>query len=205
MRDLRGWLLQQPKPEAVRVEIDGEWEEVPLGKSYAKLADTIAAMKPDQVRCVDKDGKVLRALRVEDEPSGKNKNAPPDLPLVLAADPQVALLHHYATLLHRGYEFSTGKAFDAITELMERMNQRSDLIEQRLERAEARARRAQDELVEDAFVRAEELAAQAAAGAAGGEEALGQHLISAFMSGQMQRGPAASTNGAANGAPKGKA
>jgi len=206
VRDLRGWLLQQPKPETVRVEIDGEWEEVPLGKSFARLADTIAAMKPEQVRCLDRDGKVLRALRIEDEPSGKGKHAPPDMPLVVAGDPQAALLHHYATLVHRAYEFSAGVAFESLRELMERMNQRSDAIEQRLERAEARARRAQDELVEDAFTRAEELAAQAAAEGAGGQEALGQHLVNAFLSGQMQRGPAApKTNGAANGAAKGKA
>jgi hypothetical protein len=211
VRDLRGWLLQLPKPASVRVTIDGEVEELPLGKSYAKLADTIWALKPEQVRCLDPEGRVLRAPTLEPEDTAAKPRAAelPQLPLVIQQDPQAALLHHFASLLHTAYEFSTGKAFDKLSDLMERMNERSDSIEQRLERAEARARRLQEDQLEDALDRAQLENAVAAAGQ--GEEAIGSSLLQAFLSGQMQRksngsGHAAAPNGAnGNGAPKGKA
>lgn len=204
--DLRGFLLQQPKPALIRCSTDGEIEELKPGKSWAKTAATIVALDPDQVLCYDAAGKLIRATKFEAEAEPRRASSPaPTLPDVIAQDPHAALLTHFSNLLHRAYEHSTQVAFDKFVELVERMGDRSDSIEQRLERTEARARRLQDDQIEDAYARAEELAEQASAGQ--GDDALKQHLMSSFLAGQLQRGPTnGKTNGApVNGAPKGKA
>lgn len=192
----------------IRVTTDGEVEEMKPAKSWAKTAATIAALEPELVQCFDAAGKLLRATRFDAEPAaprGKATSAAPSLPDVISSDPQAALFAHFANLLHRAYEHSTQVAFDKFVELMQIQGERSESIEQRLERTEARARRLQDDQIEDAYERAEELAAAAQQG--GGNEQLGQHLVSAFLSGQMQRGPVGVPNGKTNGAPapKGKA
>jgi hypothetical protein len=196
--DLRGWLLQQPKPAMIRVTVDGETEELKPGKSWAKTAATIAALEPDLLQAYDAAGKLLRATKVEVEATPRRGSPqPPALPAALATDPHAVLLHHFATLLAHAYEHSTEVAFVKLVEVVERQGDRSEAIEQRLERAEARARRLQEDQVEDAYDRAEQLAVEAQAG--NGDDALKQHLVSAFMSGQLQRGPngAGKTNGAA--------
>lgn len=195
--DLRGWLLQQPKPAMIRVTVDGDVEELKPGKSWAKTAATIAALEPDLLQAYDAAGKLLRATKVDVEPA-QRRGAPavPTLPAVLATDPHAVLLHHFATLLSHAYEHSTQVAFDKLVDVVERQGDRSEAIEQRLERAEARARRLQDDQIEDAYDRAEQLAAEAQAG--NSDDALKAHLAQAFLSGQLQRGPAngAKTNGA---------
>jgi len=196
--ELRGWLLQQPKPAMIRCTTDGESEELKPGKSWAKTAATIAALEPELLQAYDAAGKLLRATRFDAEPTPRKPAAAPELPALLGTDPHAALLHHFATLLHRAYEHSTQVAFEKLTDIVERQGDRADAIEQRLERTEARARRLQDDQIEDAYERAEQLAAEATSG--NGNEALGNHLVNAFLSGQLQQRP---SNGAAktNGAP----
>lgn len=193
--ELRGWLLQQPKPAVIRCTIDGEVEELKPGKSWAKTAETIAALQPELLQAYDAAGKLIRATRFEAEPSGKRAAAaPPELPALLATDPHAALLHHFATLLHRAYEHSTQVAFEKLVDVVERQGDRADAIEQRLERTEARARRLQDDQVDDAYARAEELAAEATT--SGSDAEFKNHLMQAFLSGQMQQRPPVKTNGA---------
>ena len=111
------------------------------------------------------------------------------------------MLSHFANLVHRAYQHSTELAFTKLVELVERIDARSDAIEARLERTEAEHRRTLREQVEDAFDRAEEMAA-----GAGAEGDFKQQMIAAFMHGQLaqQQGgaKAAASNGASNG--KGK-
>lgn len=185
---IRGFLLQLPKPALVRAFVDGEPEELKVNRSYQKLAETIAALQPEQIQCMDGDGKVLRAMRLDDAESHRSEAAP--LPAALQTDPHAAMLAHFASLLHRAYEHSTEIAFTKMVEAFDRMNDRSAGIEQRLERAEAYARRLREEQAEDALDRAEEIVATGAGG--GG---LGDHLAQAFLSGQMH-----SNSGKANGA-----
>lgn len=193
---LRGWLLQQPKPALIRVTTEGDIQDLKPGKSWAKTAETIVALEPELVQCFDASGNLTRATRFEVEPAPRRGSPAPDLPPVIAQDPHVALLHHFASLLHRAYEHSTQVAFDKMGDVCERINDRSENIEQRLERSEARARRLQEDQVEDAYDRAAELAAEAQNG--GGDEALKSHLMQAFMSGQLTRNQ---PNGKPNGAP----
>lgn len=175
---IRGWLLQLPKPHKVRVTGEGEPQMLTPGRSYAKLADTIAALSPDLVECIDKDGNVIRATKLDSEDARRSDAA--DVPAALQADPQALMLAHFANLLHRAYEHSTEIAFSKMVDLVDKMNDRSDSIEQRLERTEAANRRLLQDAVDAEIERAHEHARQE-----NGEGDFGQQLLGGFMSGAM--------------------
>lgn len=177
---IRGFLLQLPKPHSVRVSGDGEPQTLKPGKSYAKLADTIAALGVDLIELLDKDGAVIRATRLEAEDSRRSDAAV--VPEALKANPEALMLTLFANLVHRAYEHSTEIAFTKMVELVDKMNDRSDGIEQRLERAESRNRAFLQDQVDAEFERAEQVAAQAATGEEGD---LGQQLVGSFLSGAM--------------------
>lgn len=194
---IRNFLISQPKPAVVRVFVDNEPQDIKLsGRSYQKLAETIEAMDGEQLQCLDAEGKVLRAMRLDDADAKRSDAA--EIPAGLAGDPHALMMTHFANLIHRAYEHSTEIAFNRMVDAFDRINDRSAGIEQRLERAEALARRLRDDQVDDAFDRAEEIAAAAGeTGNAGFESQLAQ----AFLSGQMNRGQK-KPNGKANGAGK---
>lgn len=196
---IRGFLLQLPKPHAVRVSGDGEPQTLKPGRSYAKLADTIAALSPDLVECLDKDGNVLRATRLEAEDAKRSDAAA--IPEALKADPNALMLTHFANLVHRAYEHSSEIAFTKLVELVDKMNDRADGIEQRLERAESRNRALLQEQVDAELERAEELAARGI----DGEGDLGSQLLGGFMTGAMNgKAPPAKPAAGARPAPNGK-
>lgn len=198
---IRSFLISLPKPASVRVFVDAEPQEIKTGgRSYQKLAETIEAMDGEQLQCLDPEGKVLRAMRLDDADAQRSEAAP--IPVGLAADPHALMLTHFANLLHRAYEHSTEIAFTKMVDAFDRINERSASIEQRLERAEAMARRLREDQVDDAFQRAEEIAEQAGAG---GNDAFVNTLANAFVSGQMNRAAAPSTNGKPNGKANGAA
>lgn len=194
VQSIRGWLLQLPKPTLVRCMVNGETEELKPGKSWQKLAESVAALDPEQVQALDAEGKIIRAVRLDDADSRRSDAA--EIPAGLAQDPQALMLTHFANLLHRAYEHSTETAFNKMVDLVDRMNDRSQGIEERLERAEARSRRLQDDAVAEAYDRAEEIVAQAAAG--GSKEELGMQLLNTFLGARasMPQPAAASSNGA---------
>ena len=179
---IRGFLLQLPKPAMVRVTGDGEPQELKPGRSYSKLAETILALAPELIECLDSDGKVLRATRMEGAEQRRSDAA--EIPEQLKSDPTALMLTHFANLLHRAYEHSTEVAFTRLVELTDRMNDRSEGIEQRLERQEATNRKLLQDQVDDALDRAEEAAAKAAEGEPGG---LGEQLLGSFLGGKAQR------------------
>lgn len=186
---IRGFLLQHPKPAAVRVSGEGEPETLKPGKSYARCAETIAALNVDLVECLDASGNILRALRMGE--ADAQRSAAAEVPPVLATDPHAAMLTHFANLLHRAYEHSTEIAFGKMVDLVERIGDRAEAIESRLERAEAANRRLFNEQLEDAFERAHEAAEKA-----NGENGdLTQQMVGAFLSGKMSSPAAPKTNG----------
>lgn len=197
---IRGFLLQLPKPALVRITGDGEPQELKPGKSYTKTAETICALAPELIELLDSDGKVIRAMRTDTVDAQRSTAA--EMPTVLQQDPHAAMLTHFANLLHRAYEHSTEIAFTRLVELTERMGDRADAIEQRLERTEAANRRLLQDQVDDAFERAAEQAEKAASGNGAGGELL-QNMAGAFLSGQMQPKGPARTNGVKPPPPKG--
>lgn len=182
---VRGWLLQQPKPHLVRVTSgDGEPQELRPSRSYAKTAESIVALGPDLVECLDSDGKLLRALRLTGADAARSDAA--EIPEGLKSDPAALQLTHFANLIHRAYEHSTEIAFTKMVELVERIGDRSDAIEQRLERTEAANRRMAQEQIDDAFERAQEAAEQKQNE---GGDVLSQ-MAGAFLSGARMPGAA---------------
>lgn len=200
---LRGFLISLPKPAMVRIYVDGEPSDLKVNnRSYQKLAETIDAMDAERLECLDEKGNLIRAMRLDGAEVRRSDAA--EIPLALANDPHAAMVTHCANLIHRAYEHSTEVAFARLVEVMDRMNERSAGIEQRLERAEAHARRLRDDQVQDAFDRAEEIVQQAQQGQEG-NGGIADQLAHAFLSGRLNRqGPSVKPNGTANGAGKGE-
>jgi len=185
---IRGFLLQHPKPARVRLTGDGEPQEMKPGKSYVRLAESINALGGNLLECLDASGEITRAMRLDEDPA-QLTGAPP-LPEELKRDPGALMLTHFANLLSRAYEHSTEIAFVKLVEVVEKMNDRSEAIEQRLERAEAQNRRMLLDQTEREIDLAEERAEQAAAAAANGEGggSLETALMQSFIGGAMNGG-----------------
>jgi len=202
-RVIRTWLMARPRPSMLRLTTgDGEPQDLRPNRSFLKTAETIEAMNPDLIEAVDKDNNLLRAMNLH-EPETDSGGEHAKLPSGLEADPQALMLTHFADLVHRAYAHSTDVAFTKMVELVERMGDRSDAIEQRLERSEAAHRRLVTEQVDDAFDRAEQIAEQAGQDAGGG---MVEQMAGAFMQGAMGTGPAPRGGPVkAKGKPNGKA
>jgi hypothetical protein len=193
---IRGFLLQKPKPARVEVTVDGEPQDVELGRSYAKTAETIHALDPESVRCFNAAGTLLRAMTEEASDSRRSDAA--EIPEGLKGDPGALMLTHFANLLHRAYEHSTEIAFGKMVEVFDIMGARSESIEQRLERSEAQNRRLINEQVDAELERAEEIAEGKADGGGLGEQMLGSLLSGMNLQQQAtatQTRPPAKTNG----------
>lgn len=200
---IRGWLLQLPKPTMIRVTVgDGEPVLLKPGRSFVRTAESVVALSGELVECLDGSGVVLRALRL-DSPDARRSDAP-EIPEAAKGDPHVAMFMLYANLLHRAYEHSTEVAFTKMVELAEGQRAHTESIEARLERTESALRKNLAEQVEDAFERADELAARAAEGegdgAAGGlQSMIAQTFLSGALSAKPPTAPPTKTNGKSNG------
>ncbi len=182
VRKIRGFLLQQPKPAKVRLTNDGVSEDIAVGRSFVKLAETICAKGGDLIEALNASGDLIRAMRMDEEEIRRSDAA--EIPKGIEADPQALMLTHFANLLHRAYEHSTEIAFVKFVELVDKMNDRSESIEQRLERAEAQNRRLMQEAADEAIERAEERAqAEGAAGTGGFAES----ILQSYMQGAVAR------------------
>jgi hypothetical protein len=174
--------------------------------SWASIASSVASLAPDLIEALDRDGKALRATRIEEFDERRRNNAPADVPagLLANADPEtarvVAITTHFSNLLHRAYEHTTDIAFDKMVSLMELQSNWMQALDSRLARTEAAYRRTLQDQVDDAFDEAEAAGEAAAAAAATGDPAQG--MIQAFMQG-MQQGKTA--KGGAPPPPNGKA
>lgn len=187
---LRNFLICQPQPAVVRLTKDGETQEIAPGRrSRVKIAESILAVQPELIECLDSKGGLIRALRPDDETEDAGSDEP-KLPAVIAQDPHAAMMSHVANLIHRAYQHATEVAFGKMIELVERMESRSDSIEQRLERAESQYRRLQQERIDDLYDRAEE---QTQGGDA--KDAIVSSLLAGAMQGQQSSAAAAAAKG----------
>jgi len=194
---IRRFLLGQPRAKSIWIHTGDSRQELSYDKrSWTKTAETIHALAPDVVELLDSDNRVIRAMRMDDQ-SHTTSDSAPEPPRIIHEDPETAKLTHMSNLLARAYEFSTELAFTKLVELVERMGDRADAIEARLERTEAANRRLFKEQVEDAFDRADELVET---GLANGSPE--QQLMGAFLQGQVagqQGAPPPNGNGKPNG------
>lgn len=202
---IRGWLLQLPKPSMIRVTIgDGDPVLLKPGRSFVRTAESVVALSGELVECLDSAGVVLRALRLDTADS--RRSDAPEIPEAAKGDPQVAMFMLYANLLHRAYEHSTEVAFNKMVELAEGQRAHTESIEARLERTESALRKNLAEQIDDAFERADELAARAEGeNGEGGAAGLQNMIASQFLAGAMSSKPAPSPPTKSNGRSNGKA
>lgn len=200
---IRTFLLRHPKPHSIRVTTaDDKVEDVPCkGRKFVTVAETVHALDPELIEVLDAKGGILRAVRTGGGPNAERANVLAETPHVLHDDAETARLTHFANLLKDAYHHSTEVAFVKMIELVERMGDRSDAIEQRLERAEAAHRRALLDQVDSEFERAEELAK-------GDGTSMREQMLFHFLNGQKtaeaESEAAAATNGKPNGKPNGR-
>jgi hypothetical protein len=120
---LRGWLLQQPRPASLRVQAeDGQVHEIDCGttRSWAKLAETVAAVSPVQIEALDASKKLLRAVRPEETAEAPQRALTPAVASsVHRYDAETARFQTFATLLADAYRHSSEIAFAKLVELYE--------------------------------------------------------------------------------------
>jgi hypothetical protein len=171
---LRLWCMKRPRPEAIRLYFeDGETKTIPRQgeQSWQEMSESIAALDPVMVEALGKDGVLLRACKSGDlaREDRTRDNRRVEAPPALHADPETARLCFMSDLLHRAYQHSTDVAFERVAgaydaafsrlvELVEKVGDRSDAIEKRLERTELEYRREMQDRVDEALDKAAEQA-----------------------------------------------
>ncbi len=127
-REIRAWLLRQPRPATLRVRsADGADHELEIGsQSWAQVAESVEALEPEVIEALDTNGKLLRATRPADE--AERPTSAPSVPArsVGAVAPEHALFAEFARHLAEAYRHSTEVAFERIVSLFDAMNQRSE-------------------------------------------------------------------------------
>jgi hypothetical protein len=198
---IRGFLLQLPKPSAVRVTVgDGEPQIIKPGRSYVRTAETIEALGADLVECLDAQGNVIRALRLAEQDAQRSDAA--EIPKGIEVDPNALMLTHFANLIHRAYEHSTEVAFQRLLDVTERLSAHSMSIEARLAQTEGQLRRAQTDQLDEALERAQEALATGQQPA--GNDFL-QQMAMGWLQGRASTAAAAPPPPARNGKSNGKA
>jgi|SRR5581483_1377962 len=132
--EIRGWLLQHPRPVTLKVVAsDDRHHEVSVGGSWMAIAQSVHALSPTLIECHDEKGKIIRAVRPQDDDNtGEAKQA---MPLQLQnVDPQSAQLIHFADLLAAAYRHSTDVAFERLASLFEAVNRRSESLERMVDK-----------------------------------------------------------------------
>lgn len=194
-QEIRRFLLLSPRPETVRVTAaDGEIHDFPTvgsdGRSvrWATLAASVDALEPVTIQCLSKAGGVERAIKVTEwDPAPPKSDAlspqQPPLPEYLHDDPETARFALVARLLADAHKFSTGIAFQKLTDIVDTMSRRMDAMEAKADRSEERYRNEVYDRIDDML----ESAAEQAEG-----EGDGGDILSTF---------AAAVNAGRNGAP----
>jgi hypothetical protein len=164
-KEIRSFLVAHPRGAKILVRDENdELHEIasPNGKgiTWAHIARSIDALKHVYIELQDSEGKLVRATRTT---GGEKEKAEAQALMAVPshADPETARLTHFANLLSDAYKFSTGLAFEKMVALSQMSVDRMMAIETRLERTEANYRREMKERLDDAFERAEEMAAEA--------------------------------------------
>lgn len=134
--EIRGWLLQHPRPATVKVQSsDGRAHEVSVtsGVSWMAIAQSVHALSPSLIECYDDKGKIIRAVRPDDDDNNGDKDKA--LPLQLGnVDPQSAQLIHFADLLAAAYRHSTDVAFERLASLFESSVRRAESLERTVDK-----------------------------------------------------------------------
>lgn len=129
--NLTNWLRKTPQPVAVMA--DDKRIEVPKNvRAYRDLTQTIKAMEPSKLTCLDANGNVIRSIVLESEDE-KAEHAP-------NASAEMSDLQLFAKLLAEGYEHgrkANQPIIDSAMQFVERQSQRLAKAESEIERLRA--------------------------------------------------------------------
>jgi hypothetical protein len=134
-REIRGWLLCQPRPASLRITNDDQAShtlEIKPGQSWAQTADSVHALKPELIEALDATGKLIRAVR-PGEVDAEGEDSPEEGIPVLANDPESVRLMMFARLLADAYKHSTDVAFERLADLFEAVTSRAATLERTLD------------------------------------------------------------------------
>lgn len=135
--EIRGWLLQHPRPVTLRVVAnDDRHHEVSIGGSWMAIAQSVHALSPTLIECHDEKGKIIRAVRPQDDENTGDNSSKHALPLQMpsSVDPQSAQLIHFADLLAAAYRHTTDVAFERLASLFEASVRRSESLERTIDK-----------------------------------------------------------------------
>lgn len=187
---IRRWMLKSPRPETVRVRSsDDDTHDFPVGASvrWASLAESVNALDPVTIQCLNKSGTVERAIKVASWEPDDSKPAATQhevAPVELPDDPETARFVLVARLLAEAHKFATGVAYDKLASIVETMSTRMDHLEQKADRSDERYRQEMYDRMEDML---EQAAQQAEAG--GGSDDIISTFAQAVSAGRNSSKP----------------
>jgi hypothetical protein len=148
--NLRNWLKKTPRPAAVMA--DDKRIEVPNNyRAINDLVATVQALEPSKLTCLDKDGKVIRSITLDNE--SDDERAP------VAGSPEMSDLQLFARLLADGYEHgrkANQPIIDSAMQFVERQSVRLAKAEAEIERLRTHNHKLNMQILELSIVPAEE-------------------------------------------------
>lgn len=213
-RDLRSWLMSQPRPTTIRLMLaDGKVEELACsGQPWARLGESCAAMDPVTIFAVDANGKLLRAAKVADiadeleqldeDPSSSSSSSSTtcsSTPATMQRDETrgyLALMDKFGTLIAGAYEHATNvafdKAFDRMVNVVNLLMQSTMAMQKEAMNARVEVRRMERDILDEAIEKAD----------AGGDGDMMRQFVGAYFSGQASRIAEQATTAVTSGAAK---
>jgi hypothetical protein len=196
-RDIRSWLMTQPRPTTIRLMLaDGKVEELACaGQPWARLGESCAAMDPVTVFAVDAAGKLLRAAKVadildelegldDDSCSSTATSTVASTPATMQRDETrgyLALMDKFGTLIAGAYEHATNvafdKAFDRMVDVVNLLMQSTMAMQKEAMNARVEVRRMERDILDEAIEKAD----------AGGDGDMMRQFVGAYFSGQASR------------------
>lgn len=203
-KDLRSWLMTQPRPTIVRLQVaDGQVHELQCaGQPWARLGESCAAMDPVTIFALDAQAKLLRVAKVADIADDVD-SVPEDDAVAPAAAPaqmqrddpraMLAVLDKFGTLLAGAYEHSNSVAFAKMVEVVSLFSQATAQMQRELVHARLEVRRMERDVLDEALEKAD----------AAGDGDMMRQFIGSYFQGQASR-MAESATSAVAGKPNGK-
>jgi hypothetical protein len=174
--NLTNWLRKTPQPVAVLA--DDKRIEVPKNvRAYRDLTQTIKAMEPSKLTCLDVNGNVIRSIVLESDAEDERSS--------IASTPEQSDLQLFARLLAEGYEHgrkANQPIIDSAMQFVERQGVRLAKAESEIERLRSHIHKLNLQIAELSSIPLE----------ASGDDSIMGALVAGAL--QAQQGPQAVAN-----------